>query len=90
VIDVFTFAALRRDLPRPQTYGQLTNFNFDCVTDGIHKLGAHPITATADRPRLDHRQHRGAGGGQSTRSSSRATDTPRSSNVEAFSRPEPR
>jgi hypothetical protein len=43
VIDVFTFAAHGGIYLGPQTYGQLTNFNFDCVTVGIHKLGAQAI-----------------------------------------------
>src|SRR5215204_3024663 len=39
VIDVFTFGAYGGIYLGPATYGQLTNFNFDCVTVGIHKLG---------------------------------------------------
>jgi hypothetical protein len=39
LIDVFTFGAYGGVYLGPATYGQLTNFNFDCVTIGIHKLG---------------------------------------------------
>jgi len=39
LIDVFTFGAHGGVYLGPATYGQLTNFNFDCVTIGIHKLG---------------------------------------------------
>ena len=39
LMDVFTFGAYGGAYLGPQTYGQLTNFNFDCVTVGIHKLG---------------------------------------------------
>jgi hypothetical protein len=39
LMDVFTFGAYGGAYLGPQTYGQLTNFNFDCVTIGIHKLG---------------------------------------------------
>src|SRR5205823_7405084 len=39
VIDVFTFATYGGIYLGPATYGQLTNFNFDCVGVGIHKLG---------------------------------------------------
>jgi hypothetical protein len=40
LMDVFTFGAFGGAYLGPQTYGQLTSFNFDCVTVGIHKLGA--------------------------------------------------
>ena len=40
VIDVFTFATYGGIRLGAESYGQLTNFNFDCVTVGIHKLGA--------------------------------------------------
>ena len=40
LMDVFTFGAYGGAYLGPQTYGQLTSFNFDCVTIGIHKLGA--------------------------------------------------
>jgi hypothetical protein len=43
VIDVFTFATYGGIYLGEQTYGQLTNFNFDCVTIGIEKHGAHAI-----------------------------------------------
>ena len=39
LIDVFTFGNYGGIWLGPETYGQLTNFNFDCVTIGIHKLG---------------------------------------------------
>ncbi len=39
VIDVFTFGTYGGIYLGPATYGQMTNFNFDCVTVGIHKLG---------------------------------------------------
>jgi len=39
LIDLFTFGAYGGAYLGPATYGQLTNFNFDCVTVGIHKLG---------------------------------------------------
>jgi len=39
VIDVFTFGTHGGIYLGPASYGQLTNFNFDCVTVGIHKLG---------------------------------------------------
>jgi hypothetical protein len=39
VIDVFTFGTYGGIYLGAASYGQLTNFNFDCVTVGIHKLG---------------------------------------------------
>jgi hypothetical protein len=39
VIDVFTFGTYGGIRLGAASYGQLTNFNFDCVTVGIHKLG---------------------------------------------------
>lgn len=39
LMDVFTFGAYGGVYLGPATYGQLTNFNLDCVTVGIHKLG---------------------------------------------------
>lgn len=39
VIDVFTFGTFGGIRLGPASYGQMTNFNFDCVTIGIHKLG---------------------------------------------------
>ena len=39
VMDVFTFGTGGGIKLGAASYGQLTNFNFDCVTIGIHKLG---------------------------------------------------
>jgi len=39
VIDVFTFGTGGGIKLGAASYGQLTNFSFDCVTVGIHKLG---------------------------------------------------
>lgn len=39
LMDLFTFGAYGGVLLGPATYGQLTSFNLDCVTVGIHKLG---------------------------------------------------
>lgn len=39
LMDLFTFAAYGGILLGAESYGQLTNFNFDCVTVGIHKMG---------------------------------------------------
>jgi hypothetical protein len=39
LIDIFTFGAYGGVYLGPSTYGQLSNFNLDCVTVGIHKLG---------------------------------------------------
>jgi hypothetical protein len=39
VMDVFTFGVHGGIYLGPASYGQLTNFNFDCVTVGLHKLG---------------------------------------------------
>jgi hypothetical protein len=39
LIDLFTFGAFGGIYLGPATYGQLTNFNLDCVTIGIHKTG---------------------------------------------------
>lgn len=39
VMDVFTFGTYGGIYLGAATYGQLTNFNFDCVTVGIYKLG---------------------------------------------------
>ena len=39
VMDIFTFGAWGGIYLGPATYGQLTNFNLDCVCVGIHKLG---------------------------------------------------
>ncbi|MFV0419484.1 MAG: hypothetical protein ACK5KT_12230 [Dysgonomonas sp.] len=39
LMDVFTFGAYGGIYLGAETYGQLTNFNLDCVTVGIHKIG---------------------------------------------------
>jgi hypothetical protein len=39
LLDLFTFGAYGGIYLGPATYGQLTSFNLDCVTVGIHKLG---------------------------------------------------
>jgi hypothetical protein len=39
VMDIFTFGNYGGIWLGEATYGQLTNFNFDCVTVGIHKSG---------------------------------------------------
>ncbi len=39
LMDLFTFGAYGGAYLGPATYGQLTSFNLDCVTVGIHKLG---------------------------------------------------
>ncbi len=39
VIDAFTFGTYGGMYLGAASYGQMTNFNFDCVTVGIHKLG---------------------------------------------------
>lgn len=39
LMDLFTFGAHGGVYLGPATYGQLSNFNLDCVTIGIHKLG---------------------------------------------------
>ncbi len=39
LLDVFTFGVYGGIFLGPATYGQMTNFNFDCVTIGIHKFG---------------------------------------------------
>lgn len=39
MMDVFTFGVHGGIYLGPATYGQLTNFNLDCVSVGIHKLG---------------------------------------------------
>lgn len=39
VIDIFTFGTWGGIRLGAASYGQLTNFNFDCVAVGIHKLG---------------------------------------------------
>ncbi len=39
LMDVFTFGTYGGVYFGPATYGQLTSFNLDCVTVGIHKMG---------------------------------------------------
>ena len=39
LMDLFTFGNYGGIILGSATYGQLTNFNFDCVSIGIHKLG---------------------------------------------------
>src|SRR5690606_15361687 len=39
LMDLFTFATYGGVYMGSATYGQLTNFNLDCVTVGVHKLG---------------------------------------------------
>jgi hypothetical protein len=39
MIDIFTFGTYGGILLGSESYGQLTNFNLDCVTIGIHKMG---------------------------------------------------
>lgn len=39
LLDVFTFGVHGGVYLGPATYGQLTSFNLDCVTVGVHKLG---------------------------------------------------
>ncbi|MDR2039774.1 MAG: glycoside hydrolase family 55 protein [Bacteroidales bacterium] len=39
MIDIFTFGVYGGVYLGAETYGQLTNFNLDCVTVGIHKIG---------------------------------------------------
>lgn len=41
LMDLFTFGAYGGIYLGSETYGQLTNFNFDCVGIGIHKLGSN-------------------------------------------------
>ena len=42
LIDIFTFGTYGGILLGNETYGQLTNFNFDCVAVGILKQGSSP------------------------------------------------
>lgn len=39
LIDLFTFGTYGGILLGGESYGRLTNFNFDCVAVGIHKKG---------------------------------------------------
>lgn len=43
VIDVFTFGTYGGIYLGPATYGQMTNFNFDCVCNGVFKDGDAPF-----------------------------------------------
>jgi hypothetical protein len=43
LMDLFTFGVYGGVQLGPATYGQLTSFNLDCVTVGIHKLGDSPF-----------------------------------------------
>lgn len=41
LMDLFTFATYGGILLGDESYGQLTNFNLDCVVVGLHKLGSN-------------------------------------------------
>jgi len=41
LMDIFTFGNYGGIYLGRESYGQLTNFNFDCVSIGIHKLGSN-------------------------------------------------
>ncbi len=41
LVDIFTFGNYGGIYLGKESYGQLTSFNFDCVTLGIHKLGSN-------------------------------------------------
>lgn len=41
IIDLFTFGTYGGIMLGEESYGQLTNFNFDCVSTGIYKKGAN-------------------------------------------------
>ena len=41
IMDIFTFGSYGGILLGSESYGQLTNFNFDCVAIGIHKIGSN-------------------------------------------------
>ena len=41
LMDIFTFGAFGGIYLGKESYGQLTNFNFDCVTVGIYKTGSN-------------------------------------------------
>ena len=43
LMDLFTFGSYGGILLGEETYGQLTNFNFDCVAVGIYKMGSQPF-----------------------------------------------
>lgn len=46
LMDVFTFGVYGGAYLGPQTYGQMTSFNFDCVTIGVHKVGEGSFNRT--------------------------------------------
>ncbi len=41
LMDLFTFGTFGGIMLGDETYGQMTNFNFDCVSIGIHKKGSN-------------------------------------------------
>ncbi len=43
VMDIFCFGIYGGIMLGGETYGQLTNFNFDCVAVGIHKFGSQNV-----------------------------------------------
>lgn len=43
VMDIFTFGTYGGIMLGGETYGQLTNFNFDCVATGIYKKGNQQV-----------------------------------------------
>ena len=43
LMDLFTFGVYGGIYLGSETYGQMTNFNFDCVSIGIHKIGSQWI-----------------------------------------------
>lgn len=43
LIDIFTFGTYGGIMLGSETYGQLTNFNFDCVANGIYKKGSQSV-----------------------------------------------
>ena len=43
LMDIFTFGTYGGIFLGGETYGQLTNFNFDCVAIGIYKKGNQPV-----------------------------------------------
>ena len=48
LIDLFTFGTYGGILLDAESYGQLTNFNFDCVAVGILKRGNNTIQLDVD------------------------------------------
>ena len=56
LMDVFTFGTYGGIYLGAESYGQLTNFNLDCVTIGIYKNGSGTKKPKlANRSRLDYR-----------------------------------